>query len=249
VFTDPEGTDAAGSEAIARLLRSEREYRRLFGHPSPDIDFRREEVVFYSVGTEDTIGYRTGIVALEKRRLQLEVTTYVEIPGVECDALPVRSSTSVLARVSNAGYVRTARFEHIQRGDEDCPPAPSCGGIAGTGCDGLATCVDDPRDDCDLEQGGADCGGFCSCTALAKCKDGEVFDRDPRSCACIEDPCTSVDCGPGAVCETIEADAYCVSDGGMECGPNTCAEGRLCCSARCGICAAPLDCRKLPCSL
>lgn len=36
-----------------------------------------------------------------------------------------------------------------------------CGGIAGIPCPEGFTCVDDPRDDCDPKQGGADCGGVC----------------------------------------------------------------------------------------
>jgi hypothetical protein len=36
-----------------------------------------------------------------------------------------------------------------------------CGGIAGFPCPTGQTCIDDPRDDCDPESGGADCGGIC----------------------------------------------------------------------------------------
>lgn len=37
----------------------------------------------------------------------------------------------------------------------------ACGGIAGIQCTGGGTCVDDPADDCDPKQGGADCPGIC----------------------------------------------------------------------------------------
>ncbi|KAB5566708.1 hypothetical protein GE09DRAFT_744412 [Coniochaeta sp. 2T2.1] len=42
-------------------------------------------------------------------------------------------------------------------------PDTFCGGFAGIQCkDGRRKmCVDDPRDDCDPENGGADCGGIC----------------------------------------------------------------------------------------
>ena len=50
----------------------------------------------------------------------------------------------------------------------DCPgvciKGPSgqfCGGFGGIQCPDDLTCVDDPRDDCDPERGGADCGGIC----------------------------------------------------------------------------------------
>ncbi|KAM7188585.1 hypothetical protein V8F33_010550 [Rhypophila sp. PSN 637] len=37
-----------------------------------------------------------------------------------------------------------------------------CGGIAGFPCEGEdEICVDDPRDNCDVKHGGADCGGIC----------------------------------------------------------------------------------------
>lgn len=36
-----------------------------------------------------------------------------------------------------------------------------CGGIAGIRCPDDQTCIDDPNDTCDPEQGGADCSGIC----------------------------------------------------------------------------------------
>lgn len=38
---------------------------------------------------------------------------------------------------------------------------PFCGGFAGIRCEEANVCVDDPRDDCDPERGGADCAGMC----------------------------------------------------------------------------------------
>lgn len=42
-----------------------------------------------------------------------------------------------------------------------CVTPTFCGGFAGVRCEGGLTCVDDPRDDCDPEDGGYDCGGIC----------------------------------------------------------------------------------------
>ncbi|KAK4172770.1 hypothetical protein QBC36DRAFT_361865 [Triangularia setosa] len=40
-------------------------------------------------------------------------------------------------------------------------PSEFCGGFAGFRCKGDKVCIDDPRDDCDPFNGGADCGGIC----------------------------------------------------------------------------------------
>ncbi|RSL73850.1 hypothetical protein CEP54_000231 [Fusarium duplospermum] len=44
-----------------------------------------------------------------------------------------------------------------------CAPkkAPSCGGFIGKKCPKGLWCYDDPTDDCDPENGGADCIGIC----------------------------------------------------------------------------------------
>jgi hypothetical protein len=42
-----------------------------------------------------------------------------------------------------------------------CVTPTFCGGFAGLRCRDGKICVDDPRDDCDPMNGGADCGGIC----------------------------------------------------------------------------------------
>jgi hypothetical protein len=42
-----------------------------------------------------------------------------------------------------------------------CVKPVFCGGFAGIQCKGGKICIDDPRDDCDPNNGGADCGGIC----------------------------------------------------------------------------------------
>lgn len=83
-----------------------------------------------------------------------------------------------------------------------------CGGIAGIPCAEGFTCVDDPNDTCDPNQGGADCGGICqqaeekkSCTGS---EPGYTYvSRDPAECPAILFTCPegqSVffnDCGCG----------------------------------------------------
>lgn len=65
-----------------------------------------------------------------------------------------------------------------------------CGGIAAFPCPGNGKCVDDPSDDCDPKNGGADCGGICSCIQNVLCVRGSHFDPSPAVCACVPDAAT-----------------------------------------------------------
>jgi hypothetical protein len=104
------------------------------------------------------------------------------------------------------------------------PSAPFCGGFAGIACAGAGTCVDDPNDDCDPDDGGADCGGVCECNIRALCIQGSHFDASPEVCECVpdvtENPCALVDCFPNQICEVQDGEAVCVpvdGDGSQEC--------------------------------
>jgi hypothetical protein len=105
---------------------------------------------------------------------------------------------------------------------DDRPP-PRCGGFAGFPCPGFGECIDDPSDDCDPQNGGADCGGICTCPpgagAAVLCEQGSPWSSDPHVCGCDSDG------GGGTVGET--------------CGKNVCPSGQVCCNASCGICAPP----------
>jgi len=61
----------------------------------------------------------------------------------------------------------------------------TCGGFGGFPCPGAGQCIDDPRDDCDPKNGGADCGGICQCVETVSCIIGDVFDSSPGVCACV----------------------------------------------------------------
>jgi hypothetical protein len=104
-----------------------------------------------------------------------------------------------------------------------CPPLPecvdnaTCGGFAGKQCPNEnQTCQDDPRDSCDPQHGGADCGGLCVCVQNALCVQGAHWDSG--TCKCVTDS---------------------TGGGGVTCGKNTCASGEVCCNASCGICTKP----------
>lgn len=124
-----------------------------------------------------------------------------------------------------------------------CPAIPECvpdeipcGGFAGFACPDKLTCADDPSDDCDPNNGGADCGGLCRCIENVLCTRGSVFDSSPDVCACVpdpaQDPCAAVRCAAGTHCEADGGGASCVSDGpscrgiaGSDCpGAGTCGD-------------------------
>ena len=86
----------------------------------------------------------------------------------------------------------------------------SCGGFLGTPCPNGQLCLDDPGDDCDPDQGGADCIGVC--VKENECKPPSCDYDDPRKsyvskspeqCAAIQFLCAQDyrpffdDCGCG----------------------------------------------------
>jgi hypothetical protein len=131
---------------------------------------------------------------------------------------------------------------------------PFCGGIAGIPCPGAGSCVDDPADDCDPENGGADCGGVCECNALALCIEGSVFDESPDVCACVPaepelDPCAAVRCAAGTHCEVVGEGAICAPDEPVDpCAAVLCGPGKHCVArgekARCVPARRGHDCRR-----
>jgi hypothetical protein len=126
--------------------------------------------------------------------------------------------------------------------DEDTASAQQaaqqfCGGFGGFPCPDGFVCVDDPSDDCDPDEGGADCGGVCR-KARKPNKDkcdhaaNEYLLNDPAECALVHFICIEGyepffdDCGCG--CTPVQ---------GTPCGGNVCGAGEFCCNESCGICA------------
>jgi len=160
-------------------------------------------------------------------------------------------------------------------GHAECKPL-FCGGIAGIPCpDGLGLeCIDDPKDDCDPANGGADCGGvcvpktepppnpgFCGGFAGFPCPEGEECIDDPKDdcdpqnggadcsgiCVPKTDPCSLVRCKAGTQCVVVDGHAECKPTG-EPCGRTTCGEGLTCCNASCGICTKPgMACIQIAC--
>src|SRR6187402_828290 len=102
-----------------------------------------------------------------------------------------------------------------------CEPEPAfCGGIAGIPCPQGELCIDDPSDDCDPENGGADCGGICVSEPTPAFCGGIAGIACPKGQQCIDDP--SDDCDPknggadcGGICEPTPA--FCGGIAGIAC--------------------------------
>jgi hypothetical protein len=124
-----------------------------------------------------------------------------------------------------------------------CPPAGTCGGIAGFTCPPGFTCIDDDGDDCDPNQGGADCGGVCirehdpaKCGGFAgeACEEGyECVDApddcDPATmgadCPGYCRPASGTSCNNDADCPAIGAPCQVCDDGTAACPGSFCEAG------------------------
>jgi hypothetical protein len=91
-----------------------------------------------------------------------------------------------------------AQLATAETSSEPAPSPPSgegqmCGGFGGLQCPEGLRCVDDPNDDCDPTQGGADCSGICVSSGTdpkkPKCARNDPMlsyvSRDPEQCMVI----------------------------------------------------------------
>jgi hypothetical protein len=94
--------------------------------------------------------------------------------------------------------------------DKDKDEKGACGGIGGLQCPDGLTCVDDPSDSCDPEQGGADCMGMCVKSEIKKCDftadpDKTYVGQSKETCATMKFVCEAGkeyfadDCGCGCI--------------------------------------------------
>ena len=110
-------------------------------------------------------------------------------------------------------------FATDENGCEICECKPAfCGGFAGIACPDGQICIDDPSDDCDNNNGGADCGGIC---VLPEQCGGFAYQPCPAGKNCIDNPWD--DCDP--------------ENGGADCGgicvPAPCPDGTAYCALFC----------------
>jgi hypothetical protein len=122
-----------------------------------------------------------------------QVCTFIYQPVCGCDGQTYGNACAA----AGGGVSIDHRGECVEDG-------PFCGGIAGIPCPGDGQCVDDPSDDCDPKNGGADCGGICICPsnpcAVTLCPSGTqcVVHDCAASCEPIDDGCGG--CPVGQYC-------------------------------------------------
>ena len=141
---------------------------------------------------------------------------------------PVCAIGQVLA-TQNGCY---ACVDPMTCGVEPEPSPKPCGGFLGLVCDEGLECVDDPKDECDPNNGGADCPGIC----VEPDGPGGCEGPNPAGCfstgcpdgqECVAEGCTSSSCE----CNEEAGQWFCTAD----CGGGTCV-------AAPGSCATDADC-------
>lgn len=170
------------------IITSAARYLAIVGHPPPfDVDWGNEWVIFYAAGQRPTGGYVASIenVGLSFFGPTLLVRTNIQRPGPSCIVPQIVTNPQAFAKIRvPTPRPRFARFFN-DSSVRNCPNAPACGGITGTPCPGAGTCVDDPTDTCNPNEGDADCAGICTCRQFVLCIVGYRFDSSPFVCRCV----------------------------------------------------------------
>ena len=96
-----------------------------------------------------------------------------------------------------------------------------CGGFLGLECPDDLVCVDDPADDCDPSNGGADCSGICQDPNPTYCGGFGGIDC-PKGEICVDDPADDCDPNNGGadcigICEPALESTSCGGFAGIEC--------------------------------
>lgn len=83
--------------------------------------------------------------------------------GYACDfSGHVPDVPGVCKKTCAPNHAMCLRYQHWDGNACACVDNPHCGGIAGIQCSSqYSQCIDDPRDACDPQHGGADCIGIC----------------------------------------------------------------------------------------
>lgn len=146
-----------------------------------------------------------------------------EVQGGEAVCVPPPGSITCASVLCIVGTV----CEETPTGPQCLPSGDFCGGFAGIPCDAGEECIDDPTDDCDPQNGGADCGGVCIPAAPQQFCGGIAAFECPGAGICVDD--TSDDCDPdnggadcGGVCECSGVLALCLPGTVFDDDPSVC---------------------------
>ena len=209
------------SGEIRTVITSASAFQRLFGQAAPaEVNFAAgENVAYYNAGTRTFGGVRASIERIELSGSTLVITTRVTSPGINCPRLNSLSFPVALVKFKRPREARSTSFVRDDRVN-DCAKVVSCGGFLGTPCPGVGECVDDPKDDCDPNNGGADCSGVCQCTQPVTCPPGTSFNKSPAVCDCapiklgpLDNRCAVVLCPANTQCRIVEGEVACVPFG------------------------------------
>jgi hypothetical protein len=173
-----------------------------------------------------------------------------ECPPVPGPCLPCPDSTLSCAHTACRNGQCTVEFN-------GCTDVGFCGGIAGFPCPLGLTCVDNPNDDCDPLNGGADCAGMCvrqerpnecgglpgaACPPGFECADDPNDECDPTNgaadCRGICRPVANPSCSSDDEC-VIGAPCRICPDGSAACPKASCVNGA--CQVEFGGCVFPED--------
>ncbi len=119
----------------------------------------------------------------------------VDDPSDSCD--PTHGGADCMGScrpaICSGQTARCAAGFHWDQWACNCVENTSCGGFAGFPCPSGKSCVDDPRDSCDPNGGGADCPGIC------------IASND----------CRVTGCGAGQYCSYCWASYACIPNGAL----------------------------------
>jgi hypothetical protein len=146
-----------------------------------------------------------------------------ELQGGEAVCVPPPGGITCASVLCIVGTV----CEETPTGPQCLPSGDFCGGFAGIPCGSGEECVDDPSDDCDPQNGGADCGGVCIPEAPKQFCGGIAAFECPGAGVCVDDPAD--DCDPenggadcGGVCECSGVLALCLPGTVFDNDPSVC---------------------------